>query len=253
MESNQSNAAAVRAFRILEVLAQYEDGCGLAEVVQALDLPKQTVHRVVAQLQLAGLVIREPHGRRLQIASRLERFAINTLMNGPGRRERHLILRELVASIGETCNITALAGTDVVYLDRVETSWPLRMMLTPGSHVPLHATSSGKLLASLLPKTQRDRLLDQLVLRGLTENTIVDRAAFEQELAESRKRRVGLNRAEHLRGLNGIAVPVMVDRQRACATVAVQAPEARMTLEQLMVHVPRLQEAAHAVGKTFGL
>src|SRR5262245_4264536 len=146
MESNQSNAAAVRAFRVLEVLAGHEDGCGLAEIVEQVNLPKQTVHRLVGQLQLVGLVIREPHGRRIQLASRLERFAIATLMNGPGRQRRHAILTTLVERTGETRNITALAGTDIVYLDRVETAWPLRMMLAQGSHVPLHATSSGKLL-----------------------------------------------------------------------------------------------------------
>jgi DNA-binding IclR family transcriptional regulator len=70
---------------------------------------------------------------------------------------------------------------------------------------------------------------------------------------DTRKRRVGLNRAEHLRGLNGVAVPVMLDRQRACAAVAIQAPEARMTLEELQQHVPQLREAARAIGKTFGL
>lgn len=253
MESNQSNAAAVRAFRVLEVVALHEDGCGLQEIVDAVGLPKQTVHRLISQLQLAGLVIREPHGRRVQLAARLAQFALNTLTNGPGRGERHAILAALVERTGETCNLTALAGTDIVYLDRVETAWPLRMMLAPGSHVPLHATSSGKLLASLLPKAQRERLLQQLSLRSFTDKTIIDREALERELVDTRKRRVGLNRAEHLRGLNGVAVPVMLDRQRACAAVAIQAPEARMTLEELQQHVPQLREAAQAIGKTFGL
>jgi DNA-binding IclR family transcriptional regulator len=119
--------------------------------------------------------------------------------------------------------------------------------------VPLHATSSGKLLVSLLPKAQRHRLLAQLVLRGHTEHTIVDRAELERELEETRRRRYGMNRAEHLRGLLGVAVPVMLDRQRACAAVALQAPEARMTMDELIAHLPRLREAALAVGHTFGL
>jgi DNA-binding IclR family transcriptional regulator len=253
MESNHSNSAAVRSFRILEVVAEHENGCSLPEIAEGVALPKQTVHRMVAQLELAGLLLREPRSRRLQIAGRVERFATASLMNGPASKERHAILSGLVQDTGETCNITALAGTDIVYLDRVETAWPLRMMLAPGSHVPLHATSSGKLLASLLPKAQRDRLLSQLSLRGFTQSTIVDRDALELELAETRKRRVGINRAEHLRGMCGVAVPVMIDRQRACAAVAIQAPEGRMTLDELLALVPRLREAAEAVGRTFGL
>lgn len=250
MQSNQTNAAAVRAFRVLEVVGAVSDGCALAEIVEAIALPKQTVHRLVVQLLRAGLLVREPGGRRLQLGGRCERFAIDVLMNGPMRQVRRAILQRLVDTIGETCNLTALAGIDVVYLDRVETSWPLRMMLVPGSHVPLHATSSGKLLLSMLPKLQRERLLTQLSMRSYTDNTIVDREVLEQELRETRRRRVGINRAEHLRGLNGIAVPVMLDRQRACAAIAVQAPEGRMTLDELLGQVPRLREAAEAIRKT---
>ncbi len=253
MESNYGNSAAIRAFRVLEVLAQRTDGCTLPELVDAVALPKQTLHRLVDQLSLAGLVVREPGNRRLQLARRVERFALDALMNGPGRHERHAILSAVVDSTGETCNLTALAGTDIIYLDRVETSWPLRMLLAPGSHVPLHATSSGKLLVSLLPKAQRDRLLAQLTLRSYTETTIVSADALATELALTRKRRVGINRAEHLRGLFGVAVPVMVDRQRACAAVALQAPEGRMSMDDLLAHVPRLRAAAEAIGRTFGL
>jgi len=251
MESNQSNGTAIRAFHVLEVVARHPDGLSLTALVAAVGLPKQTVHRLAAQLELAGLLVREPGQRRLQLGNRVERFAIDALANGAGRQERRAILTALVERTGETCNITALAGVDVVYLDRVETSWPLRMTLAPGSHVPLHATSSGKLLASLLPKAQRDRLLHQISLRRFTENTVTELAALEAELAETRKRRIGINRAEHLHGLCGVAVPVMLDRQRACAAVAIQAPEARMSLEQLLEQVPHLQEAALAVGATF--
>lgn len=251
MESNHSNAAAVRAFRVLDVVARDPQGCGIAALTAALDLPKQTVHRLVVQLQSAGLVIRDPRSRRVQLANRVEAFALNTLMNGPARAERHAILSRLVDSVGETCNLATLVGTDVVYLDRVETSWPLRMMLAPGSHVPLHATSSGKLLLSLLPRARRDRLVAQLNLRSFTESTIVDAASLERELTETRRRRIGINRAEHLRGMNGVAVPVMVSAQRACAAVAIQAPEGRASLDDLLAHVPAMRRAAAAVALTF--
>ncbi|MFD2271288.1 IclR family transcriptional regulator C-terminal domain-containing protein [Undibacterium arcticum] len=59
--------------------------------------------------------------------------------------------------IGETCNVSMLDGNAMVYLDRVETPSPLRLNLQPGSHVPLHCTSSGKLLLSQLSRSQRQK------------------------------------------------------------------------------------------------
>ena len=252
MESNHENSAALRAFRVLEVVAQHADGCSMAEVALAIGLPKQSVHRVVAALESASLVRRELGSRRLRLGGRVAPFALAALQNGPGRGERRAILAGVVDSTGETCNLTALAGTDIVYLERVENRWPLRLTLEPGLHVPLHATSSGKLLASLLPKPQRERLVDEVRLRAFTEQTIIDRDAFEAELRETSRRRIGISRSEHLRGMVGVAVPVMVDRQRARAAVAIHAPEGRTSLDELLAHVPRLRQAAAAVGRTFG-
>lgn len=250
MESNQINAAALRAFRVIDKVAEHADGCAPGDLVAALQLPKQTVHRIVTQLQMAGLLIREPGTRRVQLGARLQRLAVNVLMHGEASRERRAILRGLVDEIGETCNLTALAGTDIVYLDRVETAWPLRVMLAPGSHVPLHATASGKLLLSLLPRAQRERLLAVLPMRALTPQTIIDRKALARELAETRRRRIGINRNEHLSGLIAVAVPVMLDRQRACAAVAVQAPVGRLSLDDLLTSVPRMQAAAAQIAAT---
>jgi len=252
MESNQSNAAALRAFRVLDYVAEQPDGCTPTQVVAALGLPKQTVHRIIAQLKLAGLLLREPGSQRVQLGARLTRFAENILMHGHASRERHAILQSLVDDIGETCNLTALAGTHIVYIDRVETAWPLRVMLAPGSHVPLHATATGKLLLALLPKVQRERLLRVLPLRALTPATIIDVRALRREIEETRRRRIGINRNEHLSGLIAVAVPVMLNRQRACAAVAVQAPVGRMTLEELLEHVPRMRAAADRIAATMG-
>jgi DNA-binding IclR family transcriptional regulator len=252
MESNQSNAAALRAFRVLDYVAEQPDGCTPTQVVTALGLPKQTVHRIISQLKLAGLLLREPGSQRVQLGARLTRFAENILMHGHASRERHAILQSLVDDIGETCNLTALAGTHIVYIDRVETAWPLRVMLAPGSHVPLHATATGKLLLALLPKVQRERLLRVLPLRALTPATIVDVRALRREIEETRRRRIGINRNEHLSGLIAVAVPVMLDRQRACAAVAVQAPVGRMTLEELLGYVPRMRAAADRIAATIG-
>ncbi len=221
MESNQSNAAALRAFRVLDYVAQQSDGCAAVSIVEALALPKQTVHRIVTQLQMAGLLIREPGSRRVQLGARITRFAANALMHGHANRERHAILSGLVADIGETCNLTALAAPTscISTASRLPAA---AVMLAPGSHVPLHATASGKLLLSLLPRAQRDRLLSVLPLRPLTTDTIIDVRALGRELDDTRKRRVGINRNEHLSGLIAVAVPVMVDRSRACAAIAAQ-------------------------------
>ena len=253
MQSNQANSAAIRAFRILEILAEAKRPLSLAEIVEAIELPKPTVHRILQQLQESWLIARDVGGRHYECSSRVNQFALNLMMNSGPAAERHAILRDLVEQIGETCNLTTLNGTEIVYIDRVETQWPLRVHLQPGSTVPLHCSATGKLLLSLLPKAKRDRLLKTLPLRpgAGAPNAITDRAALRREIEATRKRKIGINNQENLQGIIAVAVPVMLDRNRACASIAAQAPVARMSLDQLLGYVPALRKAADAIVETF--
>jgi IclR family transcriptional regulator, acetate operon repressor len=144
-----------------------------------------------------------------------------------------------------------LSGNDVVYVDRVETEWPLHMHLQPGSHVPLHCSASGKLLLSFMPRERRERMIETLPLRAYSERTIIDRNALRKELSTTRRRLLAINNQEHLQGLIAIAVPVMLDRNRACAAIAVQAPIGRVALDDLLAFVPDLRLAAEETAKTF--
>lgn len=249
--SNQSNAAAVRAFRVLEALARAGRPLSMMELASTLELPKQTMHRILVQLSDAWLITRGARDKRYECSPRVRLLAVDVLMHAGPAGARHVLLEQLVAKIGETCNLTMLSGSDVVYVDRVETEWPLRMHLQPGSHVPLHCSASGKLLISFLPKDRRERMIETLPLRAYSERTITDREKLRKELAMTRRRRLAINDQEHLQGLIAIAVPVMLDRNRACAAIAVQAPVGRLTLDDLLAFEPDLRRAAEETAKTF--
>ena len=80
MTSNQSNAAAVRAFRVLETLAEANRPLSMTELVDALGLPKQTVHRILVQLMDAWLVTRGASDKLYECSARVRTLAINVLM-----------------------------------------------------------------------------------------------------------------------------------------------------------------------------
>ena len=248
MTSNQSNAAAVRAFRVLELLSTAET-MSLMQISEGLQLPKQTVHRILKTLSAAQLVVRNLDGQGYECGPRVRQMSVSALMHTGPATARRAVLRKLGESLGETVNLTALDGDLIVYLDRVETDSPLRMHLQPGSHVPLHCTSSGKLLLSLQPAAMRNRIVDSLPLRKMTEHTITDAARLRQELADTRRRRIGMNDQEFIQGMVSIAVPVMRDAYRAWGAVAVQAPLARYDIEALLRYVPAMREAADAIAE----
>ena len=190
----------LRAFALLEHVARARGAVSLQEITDAAQLPKPTVYRMLGVLEDAGLIAREPDGRRVVAGPRLARFAHDVMLNEAVRAPRHAILKRLAEDVGETVNLTMLDRGEVVYLDRVETEWPLRMTLQPGSRVPLHCTASGKLLLALLPPARRRRIVAELALTPFTHHTIVDRRRLDTELAAIRRAGLATDNEEYLAG-----------------------------------------------------
>jgi len=251
MRKVDDTPATLRAFALLEAVAAAERPVSLAEAMQTVALPKPTVYRLFAQLEKAGLLAREPGTRRYTVGGRLARLGRNVMLHSTVRAARHAVLQRLVESVGETCNLTMLEGAEVVYLDRVESAWPLRISLSPGSHVPLHCSASGKLLLALMPKAKRERVIASLAFAAHTPSTITEQGLFETALAEVRAQRFATDDEEYLAGLVCVAVPVVDAKGRSSAAVAVQAPAARMPLATALTHLPALRRAAQAMAPMF--
>lgn len=241
----------LRLIELLELLAAQGRPLSLAELQLLSPWPKPTLHRMLQQLEAGGLLAREPDGRRYSLAARSLRLAESALAASAQQGVRHAVLRALVNDIGESCNLTALSGAEVIYLDRVETAFPLRMELRAGTRVPLHCSASGKLFLALLPARQRQRLLDGLHLSRHTAATLAERPALEAELERIRRLGYAVDDQEFVEGLNCVAVPVLAPGSATvrCA-VALQAPTARLPLTQALTLVGRLREAAAALARS---
>ena len=241
----------LRLFALLERIAAHDRLFSLQSLVEDTGWPKPSVHRMLQQLEAGGLVQREGDSRHYSTGIRLRRFAENLLANGTFHGARRRVLRALVDEVGESCNITAFVGGEVVYLDRVETAAPLRFYLHPGSRVPAHASASGKIFLSQMPAVQRTRLLQAAPLERCTPATLTDLAAVERELAAVRDDGYGLDREEFLPGLVCVAVPVPTadPAGRSTACVALQAPAVRLPIERALQWLPALQKAAWALSR----
>ncbi len=250
-EDATPSSPGLRLMDLIEHLVREGRPLALPEVVAGTGWPKPTVHRMLQQLEAGAWLQREPDGRRYALAPRLLRLGEGALGASTQHGVRHAVLRQLVADLGESCNLTALSGAEVVYLDRVESAFPLRLELRPGTRVPLHCSASGKLFLAHLDAARRQALLDGLTLSRHTASTLVRREALETELATIRRQGHAFDAEEFVDGLVCIAVPVRTpgDRELRCA-LALQAPSARVPLARLPQFLPRLAEAAQALART---
>ena len=171
----------VKAVAILEAMATARRPLGVSELGALLGLPKPTAHRIVRMLETEGLLQREPGSRRFVPGARMVQLGLGIVAASMLRGPRHAILEALSQKIGETCNFGVMTGSHVIYLDRVESAWPFGLRFEPGSRVPLHCTSMGKLFLSQLPEKKRALLLRSIPLYRYTENTFTDVVKLEAE------------------------------------------------------------------------
>jgi IclR family acetate operon transcriptional repressor len=220
-----------------------------ADLTEALGLPKPTVHRLFNTAEEAGFLQRDIDGRSYGPGPRLRRLSVNTLSSQRLRTVRLSILNAVVEKMGETCNIAVPDRECMVYLDRIETKWPLRIQLPVGTKVPFHCTASGKMYLSSLNPRYLDRYLASRELEEHTDRTITDTAALKAELIKTRKRGYSTDDEEFMESMVAVAVPIIDDQGRLVSTLSAHAPLQRHDLDALVANVGTLKSAAQQLSE----
>ena len=242
-----ADARALRPLLLLETLSQQHSGISLSALAERLGLPKASVMRLLHALQGQAYVMRDPGTSVFTLGPRAAALGLRTLHAASVAHRYRPLLSALVQRLGETCNLTTREGAQVLYIDRVETTEPLRMTLPPGSRVPLHCTASGKLFLSQMPAADCQALVDGLARERKTAHTHTSVAALMAEIERTRKRGIGVDNEEFINGMVAIAIPVRDAQGQCVAAVACHTPTARLSLTDLLAHAPAIERTAQQI------
>jgi len=238
-----------RVLDILDAVASSERPLSPTELAVQLDIPKASLHRLVAALEEQGYLQTRMNQRGLQPGPRLHRVALGVFSSAPYQAQRRTILSTLSKEIGETCNIAVPDGAEMIYYDRAETHWPVRIQLQIGSRVPACATAGGKMYLSSLTKSKREALVSQSKLHPYTANSILDKDALTKELEEIAERGFAVDNEEYIEGMVALAVPLVDSNDRLYATLSFHAPCMRVSFEAVTDFLPQLKSASLELSK----
>ncbi|EKO3908131.1 IclR family transcriptional regulator [Vibrio fluvialis] len=239
----ESKANAVS--RIVEIIGEStkrEQPVAVSELIYHSDIAKPTYHRLVQQLDEEGFLTTDQRGN-LYPGAALRNIALNLAGNNTQRAQLQAILHGLSRRIDETCGIAVPDGDAMVYQERIETNWPLRIVLPVGMRTPVWATASGKLLLSTLNKAQRDRLFERTPIEPLAKNTHRDRESLEAELRQIRSQQVSVDNEEFIDGLVAVAIPLFSPQGKLLASLFCHCPKTRKSLSTLLSYLPDLERA----------
>lgn len=233
-----------RVLDILDAVASSPKPLSASAINDELNLPKATAHRLCAELEARGYLLKQINGKSYVPGNRLHDVAVGVLANACFSTTRHAILTRLAEAVGETCNIAYPDGLYMAYSDRVETKAPLRLQFPIGMRVPLYCTASGKLYLSTLPAARRKAIIGRLDLIPHAKNTITDPARLLAQLEDIHRDEVSIDDQELYDDVIAIAVPIKDRQGRFYSSLAVQAPVSRLTTFDKDKVLPLLRDAA---------
>ncbi|MEM8732346.1 MAG: IclR family transcriptional regulator [Pseudomonadota bacterium] len=234
----------LRLLIILEEMAAAGVPVTPTEVNRVVGLPKPTIHRLFATLEDHGFIQREIDGRGYSPGQRLRKLSSEILSSLRIRMARTAVLRRLADEIGETCNIAMPEREDMVYVDRVETKWPLRIQLPIGSTVPFYCTASGKMYLSTLDDKHLKSYVKSANLKARTKRTVTSPEALADAIRDIRTIGYSTDNEEFMDGMIAVAVPINDQTGRLVSTLSFHAPVQRLRLSDAIKHVETLKIAA---------
>jgi DNA-binding IclR family transcriptional regulator len=239
-----------RALTILELLARGGE-TGVTEIAVDLGVHKSTAFRLLATLEAHRLVERVGDRGRYRLGVGNLRLAGATTARLDLVTEARPLCRQLASDTGETVNITVRSENSALYLDQVSaTSSAVQSHNWVGQHIPLHATSNGKVLLSELPEPELAAVLK--ALPRFTDATLTTRKRLVADLEQVRVRGYAVAVDELEVGLTAVAAPIRNAAGDVIASMSVSGPTFRLDEEKLERVLPALLAAATEVSHRLG-
>ena len=238
-----------RALTILDFVS--EEPRHIGEIAKFLEVHHSTALRLLHSMRKYDFVYELPN-HQYRLGAAVFRLGFRALDALDLRSIARPFMVELNEKTMETVHLGVLEQGDVVYIDKVEAQYAVRMHSRLGAVAAMHCTGVAKGILAFLPPQQRSELLNGIQLDRRTPHTIVDLAALEAELAESRERGYARDYEENELGIHCIAAPIFNGFGEVEGAISLSTPTSRIDKETLLGFVPALRIAVEKTSRELG-
>jgi IclR family acetate operon transcriptional repressor len=199
----------------------------VTDVSETLGVAVSTAHRLLAMFQYYGLVRQDPDTKCYLAGPALISLSFAAMDHFDLRSAARPVIERLAGELDETVHLAILNGSDVLFIDSVESTKALRVSSRTGRMLPAHCTSSGQVLLSSLDPADFDLLYPREQLVAVTKESITTREELKRVLARTRKRGYATQTGQSEEGVSSVAVAVPDTEGRVVGAIGVAAPTSR--------------------------
>jgi len=249
VDSTQSSevSSVRKALQILGAFSRSHTCWSVSDLARALQMPKSTTHNLLRTLDRFGFVKQNAEDKRYCLGPKVYELGVLFAQSDEIITRAPPYLRELVQQTGETVKLGLLAGGRVVVAAAVESSYQLHTRGDVGSSWPLHSTSLGKAILSILSPVEVNAIVKRHGLPRVTARSITTLSALQQAIVEIQKRGYAVDNSENEEGVYCIAVPLPAPAGGAPASLSISGPSVRLSPKKLQDWLPFLSQTAQQI------
>ena len=242
----------LRASGILKALSEGKGSFTLREMAQFMKLDRSTTYRILLSLEKCGLVEKDEKSGgyslglgAFEIGSAYQRRADFVPIAKP-------FMEELALKAQETVNLAVLSGTEILYIDKVDSPRSVGVMSKIGQRNPVYCTSLGKSLLAFQSEEEQARIIAEIEFRPLTPHTITSRKEFLKEMKQIRLQGYALDRREIEEDVECIAAPIRNHIGNPVAAISISGPQKKIQTPREKEYVGWVTEAAERISSRLG-
>jgi len=214
--------------QILEFM-KGRDGVTIKECAEELDLANSTVHKHLATVKDARLVVQEGTEYRMGLGFLSYGVTVRNLF--PIYDLAQHAMDELAEQTGERVWLKVEEDGVEVPIAKHGGEHAIKTDRDIGHPNKLHKTAGGKAILAHLPNERREELITSINLDANTEYTITDKSELQSELETIQEKGVAYNKSEDIIGVNAVGAPVIDNKQTLYGAIVIAGPENRLTDE----------------------
>jgi IclR family transcriptional regulator, KDG regulon repressor len=239
-----------KALRILELLGDGE--LRLTDLSSKLGEHKSIVQRLLSTLQARGFVRQNGDNKRYSLGLKVLQLASATLANMDLREAACEPMQRLGDLTNKTIHLSVYDEPHVVYIDKIESTFPIRMYSRVGARAESYCTGVGKALVAFLSDYERERYIQKVSFTRFTPNTITSAKGLREEIARIREQGYALDLQEHEEGVRCAAAPIFGLDGRVAGSMSVAAPAFRKSEDDIRALAPAVMAAARQISDNLG-
>jgi IclR family transcriptional regulator, acetate operon repressor len=221
------------------------------DAADALGVASGTAHRLLAMLVYRGYVAQDPVTKLYRPGVMLLSIGLQAAQRSDRRATARPYLEELNARLDETIQLASLEGTEVLFLDGIESRKALRVTSRAGTLRPAHCTSVGKALLAELPREHVLELYPEEQLERATPSSIGTRTQLLVELEGIRERGFATNFGELEEGVGSVAAVVRNGQGHGVVAIGAGVPLSRLDDLRIQEFADAVKDAATRLGAEF--